>query len=80
MAAQLLALITILWEKTTVDLSRNKDTLEILEIWSQILLETHTCASKMMFSLCLDNSLLLEGQLSFMPNKTIWVKKETSNL
>ena len=79
MVAQLLVLITILWVKTTVDLSRNKDTLEILVISFQILSEILTCVSKTISFHYLAIGQLLEDQSLFMLKKMIWVKKETNN-
>jgi len=79
MAVILLVLITILWVKTTVDLSRSKDTLEILVISFQILSEILTCVSKTTSFLYLAIGQLLEDQSLFMLKKMIWVKKETNN-
>lgn len=71
---------TILWAKTTVDLSRNKDISGIWETWFLTRSETRTCASRTIKSLCLDSTLSLEDQLSSMRRRTIWARKGMNNL
>jgi hypothetical protein len=74
------ALITILSVKLMADLSRNNDIWATWVIWFLIHLETLTCASRTIKSVFSDSIRLSEDQWLSMPKKTIWERKETSNL